>query len=92
MARYDDKTKKNLLHRLNRIEGQVRGIQRMIEADQYCLDILNQISAVRSALNSVGQIILEDHLRGCVSDAIRDNRGDESIAELMQVLKKYVRC
>lgn len=91
VAHYDDKTKKNLLQRLNRIEGQVRGIQRMVEMDQYCVDILNQISAVRSALSSVGQIILEDHMRGCVTDAIRENRGDESIAELMQVIKKYVR-
>lgn len=83
-------SKKNVLLRLSKIEGQVRGISRMIQEDQYCVDVLNQISAVRSALASVGQIVLEGHIRGCVSDAIKGDRGDESIDELLQVIKRYV--
>lgn len=87
----DSKCKKNLIQRLNRIEGQVRGITRMVEEDKYCVDILHQISAVRSALNSVGQILLESHTRGCVARAIREERGDDAIDELMEVLRKYMR-
>ena len=78
MSYRSDEVKKNLIHRLNRIEGQVRGINRMVEEDQYCLDILNQISAVRSALNRVGQILLESHIRGCVAGAIEQKAGRRS--------------
>ena len=76
--------------RLKIIEGQVRGIQRMLEEEKYCIDILGQISAARSALNNVGMIILKRHIENCVSDAIR-NDGQEShrvIGELIGVLTK----
>ena len=63
----------------------------MVEEDQYCLDILNQISAVRSALNRVGQILLESHIRGCVAGAIEQKRGDEAIDELMDVVSRYMK-
>ncbi|NLJ25548.1 MAG: metal-sensitive transcriptional regulator [Firmicutes bacterium] len=89
MPHSNPRRKKNLLLRLGRIEGQIRGITRMVEEDQYCVDILNQISAVRSALNSVGQILLEGHIRGCVTNAIKTDQGDESIDELLQVIRKY---
>mgnify|MGYP000964913303 CR=1 FL=1 len=89
MPNTDPVRKKNMLDRLSRIEGQVRGISRMIEGEQYCIDVLNQISAVRSALNSVGQLMLEGHIKGCVTDAIKHDMGDASIDELMQVIKKY---
>ena len=89
MAHTDPRRKKDLLVRLSRIEGQVRGITRMVEEGEYCVDILNQISAVRSALASVGQILLEGHIRGCVADAIKDDGGEESIEELLQIIKKY---
>ncbi len=89
MAHTDPRRKKDLLVRLSRIEGQVRGITRMVEEGEYYVDILNQISAVRSALASVGHILLEGHIRGCVADAIKHDRGDESIEELLQVIKKY---
>ncbi|MGI6566822.1 MAG: metal-sensitive transcriptional regulator [Firmicutes bacterium] len=89
MAHTDPRRKKDLLLRLSRIEGQVRGITRMVEEGEYCVDILNQISAVRSALNSVGQILMEGHIRGCVADAIKHDGGDESIEELLQLIKKY---
>lgn len=83
--------KLGLLKRLNRIEGQVRGVAKMIEADRYCVDILTQISAIRSALDATALQLLEDHTRGCVSDAVRSGRGDASIAELMEVVRKFAR-
>ena len=78
------------LRRLKSIEGQVRGIQRMVEEEKYCVDIVNQISAVRSALNSVGSMILKRHIENCVSDAIRSGGegGSEIIEELMTVLSR----
>ncbi len=83
--------KDDLIKRLRRIEGQVRGIQRMVEQDKYCVDILVQISAVRSALDRVGLILLEDHTRGCVARAIKSDDGDRAIAELTDVMKRFVK-
>lgn len=80
-----------LLQRLRRIEGQVRGLQRMIEEDRYCLDILYQLMAVRAALEQVGLTLLEDHLRGCVTGAIRTGDGEASIAEMMEVVRRMAR-
>lgn len=77
-----------LSNRLRRIEGQVRGVQKMVEEGRYCLDILAQIQAIQAAAEKVGQEILENHIRGCIADAIREQRGDEAITELMQVLGK----
>ena len=81
---------RNILNRLNNIEGQVRGVQRMVEEDKYCIDILTQISAVRSALNSVGMKVLRRHVETCVSDAIKDGgtSADEMINELMAIISK----
>ncbi|MBT2258327.1 metal-sensing transcriptional repressor [Priestia megaterium] len=84
-----DKDKKQLITRLKRIEGQVRGIQNMIEDDRYCVDILTQISAINAAMNNVGLNLLEKHARHCVSDAIQDGNGDEAIEELMDVFKRF---
>lgn len=83
--------KEALLRRLRRVEGQVRGIQRMVEEDKYCVDILVQIAAVRAALNRVGLMLLEDHTRGCVARATREGKGDEAVDELMEVIEKFVR-
>lgn len=83
--------KEALLRRLRRVEGQVRGIQRMVEEDKYCVDILVQIAAVRAALNRVGLMLLEDHTRGCVARATREVKGDEAVDELMEVIEKFVR-
>ena len=69
--------------RLRRIEGQVRGIQRMVEDDRYCIDILGQVSAATSALQSVALLLLEEHLAHCVSDAVRAG-GDEAEAKLAE--------
>lgn len=88
-----DKDKDALLKRLRRIEGQVRGIQRMVEESKYCVDILIQIAAVRAALDRVGMILLEDHTRGCVARAIKNSEGDAdaAISELTDVLKHFLR-
>ncbi len=80
-----------LLTRLRRIEGQVRGVQKMVEDERYCLDILTQLQAITAATEKVAQQVLEGHIRGCVSDAIKQERGDEAISELMQVLGKAMR-
>lgn len=85
------RNKEDLLKRLRRVEGQVRGIHRMIEADEYCIDILHQIAAARAALGKVGMVLLESHTRGCVADAIKDERGDEAIEELVDILMKFVK-
>jgi DNA-binding FrmR family transcriptional regulator len=80
-----------LLARLRRIEGQVRGVRRMVEEGRYCLDIVTQIQAITAAADKVSQQVLEEHIRGCVTDAIKDQRGDEAISELMSVLGRAMR-
>lgn len=84
---HDEKTK--ILNRLKRIEGQVRGIQKMVDEDRYCVDILVQISAIESALHNVGLGITEKHMKHCVTDAVKSGDGDASIDELMAVLKQF---
>ena len=83
--------KQQLTSRINRIAGQVNGIAKMIEQDRYCVDILNQISAIHSALDALGMQLLEHHTQGCVQEAIRKGKGDAAIDELMQVVRKFVR-
>lgn len=80
-----------LLRRLRRIEGQIRGVQKMIEEDRYCVDILTQLAAIRSATNAVGLAILERHIRGCVQNAIRQEQGDEMIEELLDVISSFIK-
>lgn len=83
--------KQALLDRLKKIEGQVRGLQRMIDEDRYCVDVLVQVAAVRAALNKVGLMLLEGHARGCMQAAARRGEGDEAVAELMDVLERFVK-
>lgn len=83
--------KLKLLKRLNRVEGQVRGVAQMIQDDRYCVDVLTQIAAIQSALDAVALQLLEDHTRGCVADAVKADRGDQAIAELMTVVKRFAR-
>lgn len=83
--------KQALQDRLKKIEGQVRGLQRMIDEDRYCVDILVQVAAVRAALNKVGMALFEGHARGCMKAAARRGEGDQSVAELMEVLEKFIR-
>ena len=77
--------------RLNRIEGQVRGIARMIEEDRYCVEVLTQISAVQAALEALALRMLESHLKGCVQTAVRSGEGDAAIGEAMAVIRKFAR-
>ena len=86
----DEKEKRDLMNRLKRIEGQVRGLQRMLDEDAYCPDILIQASAVNSALNSFCRTLLSHHLHTCVSEDIRAGR-DEAMDELMETLKKLMK-
>ena len=86
----DDREYRDLMNRLKRIEGQVRGLQRMLDEDAYCPDILTQASAVNSALNSFCRVLLSNHLRTCVTEDIRAGR-DEAVDELMDTLRKLMR-
>lgn len=87
MASYGE-DRQDLQVRLRRIEGQVKGIQRMIEDDRYCVDVLNQLSSVVAATHKVATIILSDHIRGCVRDALSDGGGgNDRVEELISVIK-----
>lgn len=83
--------KQGLLDRLKKIEGQVRGLQRMIDEDRYCVDVLVQVAAVRAALNKVGMSLFEGHARGCMAAAAKRGEGDAAAAELMEVLAQFVK-
>jgi DNA-binding FrmR family transcriptional regulator len=79
-----------LLAQINRIEGQVRGIGKMVADDRYCIDVLIQVQAARAALTRVGLLILEDHAKGCVVEAVQQG-DDKVIDELVDAVKKFVR-
>lgn len=85
-----EKEYKDLMNRLKRIEGQVRGIQGMLENDAYCADVLTQVVAVNAALNSFSKVLLAEHVRTCVADNIRAGN-DEVIDELAVLLQKLMR-
>ena len=85
-----EKEFKDLIHRLNRIEGQVRGIKSMVEKDAYCPDILVQTAAVNAALNSFSRTLLSNHIHTCVVNDIREGR-DEVVDELMATLQKLMK-
>ena len=86
----DESEKRDLMNRLKRIEGQVRGLQRMLDENAYCPDILTQASAVNSALNSFCRVLLANHMHTCVSEDIRAGR-DEAVDELMDTLQKLMK-
>lgn len=86
----DEPEKKALINRCNRVEGQIRGIRRMLEKDLYCDDILNQVAAVRSALDSISRLILERHMKSCLIDRIRAGEL-EVVDELLGTLQKMMK-
>ena len=86
----DEKEQRDLMNRLKRIEGQVRGLQRMLEEDAYCPDLLTQASAVQSALNGFCRTLLSSHIHSCVTEDLRAGR-DEAVDELMELLKKLMK-
>ncbi len=83
--------KKDLDSRLNRIKGQIEGVQTMVAEDRYCIDILNQITAVRRALEKVALKVMGSHMESCVSEAMRSNSGQKKIKELMDTIDQFVR-
>lgn len=80
----------DLIHRLNRIEGQVRGVRRMVEEDAYCVDILTQVSAITAALNSFNKVLLGNHIRTCVAEDVRNGR-EEKLDELVKTMQKLMK-
>ncbi|WP_243649550.1 metal-sensitive transcriptional regulator [Baia soyae] len=89
-SHHSDEMKKNMISRLNRIEGQIRGVKGMIERDTYCDDVLNQVAAIQAALNSVGTLLLEGHMRSCVMERIQ--AGDDAVVdELLATMKKLMK-
>ncbi len=86
----DEKEYKDLMNRLKRIEGQVRGVEKMVENDIYCVDILTQVSAITAALNSFNKVLLANHIRTCVAEGIREGK-DDTIDELVMTLQKLMK-
>ena len=86
----DPKEEKDLINRLNRIEGQIRGIKAMVQDERYCTDILVQVSAVQSALNSFSSKLLSNHIKSCVVQDIKDGREEEAINELCETIKRMM--
>ncbi len=88
MAYRPKDTQERILHRLKIAQGHLRKVINMVEADQYCIDVLHQSQAVQKAIKETDNLILENHLKTCAVDAIGKGRTDEAIAEVMQVFKK----
>lgn len=82
---------KDLLKRLNRIEGQVRGIKSMVEAERYCVDILTQVSAVQAALNGFAKVLLSNHIKTCVVDDIEAGHAETAVEELCNTIQKLMK-
>lgn len=85
-----DKEYKDLINRLSRIEGQIRGVKGMIEKNAYCTDILMQVAAVNAALNSFNKVLLANHIKSCVTQDIKDGK-EETVDELVAVLQKLMK-
>lgn len=85
-----DKERRDMMNRLSRIEGQVRGIKRMVENNAYCPDILIQVSAVNAALNSFNKVLLANHIKTCVTEDIKKGK-EETIDELVLILQKLMK-
>jgi CsoR family transcriptional regulator, copper-sensing transcriptional repressor len=81
--------KKDFQDRLRRIEGQVRGLQRMVEEDQYCIDILTQVNSATAALRAVGMGLLDEHARHCVRESVEQGSGGDKIEELMSAVARF---
>ena len=86
----EEKESKNLINRLARAEGQIRGIRNMVENDAYCVDILTQVMAVQSALNSFNKALLASHIKSCVIDSVREG-SDDKIDELVITIQKLMK-
>ena len=85
-----EKEYKDLINRLSRIEGQIRGIKGMVEKDAYCTDIITQVAAANAALNSFNKVLLANHIKSCVTQDIRDGK-EETVDELVATLQKLMK-
>lgn len=86
--------KEEVLRRLNRIEGQVKGLKRLVEEDTYCVDVMTQISSIHEALRGVGKILMRNHLQHCVTDALRngdDTKAEKTYQEMMDLIYKFAK-
>ena len=83
--------KQQLQTRLRRIEGQVRGVARMIDEDKYCVDVVTQVAAIQAALDKVSLGLLDGHIRGCVREEIRSGGGEDQVDELLEVMDRVLR-
>jgi DNA-binding FrmR family transcriptional regulator len=83
--------KEQVQARLKRVEGQVRGVQKMVDEDRYCIDVLTQVSAVKAALDAVALLLLQDHTEHCVVEAVHAGTGGEKIRELNEAVERLVR-
>jgi CsoR family transcriptional regulator, copper-sensing transcriptional repressor len=84
------KDRTQLLHRLRRIEGQARGLQRLVDEKAYCLDVLQQVEALTAAADQVAMLVLEDHIAGCLAHAIETGEGEPYVNEVMSVVRRAV--
>ena len=84
--------KQQVQARLKRIEGQIRGVQKMVEEDRYCIDVLTQVSAIKAALDSVSLVLLEDHTQHCVVEAIQSGDGTKKVRELNEAIGRLVKA
>ena len=85
----NEEAKKNATTRLKKIEGQIRGIMKMVENEKYCIDIINQITAAEKALSGVSSIIMRQHVESCVTEAVSKGKGKEMVNELIETIYKY---
>ncbi len=84
--------KEKILLRLRKMEGQLKGIRRMVEQDKYCVDVLNQLSSIIAGTQKVAAIIMKDHIQGCVKDAItRNDHSDDYVNELVEVVERFTK-
>jgi len=86
-----DSTRTDSLARVRRLEGQVRGITRLIEEDAYCIDVLTQLQAISAACDAVGLMLLDDHVRTCVAEAVRGGTGEDKLDELTAAVRRFAR-
>lgn len=87
----EQENKQDIIKRLKRIEGQVKGIQKMVEGEKYCVDILTQIAAVRAAVNKVGVLVLENHSKKCMQNAFMSEDREQAMNELIGTIQKFLR-
>jgi len=84
------KHRKQVIDRLSRIEGHIRGIKKMVEEDRDCPDLLHQLAAVKAALNKTGELILEDHIESCMVDAVKDGSTEDYVRDLKEAISKLI--